>query len=128
MMSRDMKGCTMAVRLLCTILLAVWSVAEAFTSYHRDTPLMQWNAWNTFSVNGNPLRGGRKEYQEMADAMISSGMADAGYRSISTVCTDWIGRLFNTLFSALLLAPNPSLTRRDPVTKRLQENRTLWPG
>lgn len=29
----------------------------------RGVPTMAWNAWNTFSSNGKPLRGGRKEYQ-----------------------------------------------------------------
>eukprot|EP00729_Bicosta_minor_P013519 gene13519-8910_t len=74
----------------------------------RTTPTMAWNAWNTFSVNGKPLRGGRKEYQTIADAMVESGMVAAGYTLLSTVCTDWIGR--------------------DPVTNELQENLTLWPG
>lgn len=55
-----------------------------------------------------PLRGGRKEYQTIADAMVESGMVAAGYTLLSTVCTDWIGR--------------------DPVTNELQENLTLWPG
>jgi len=77
-------------------------------TYYRPTPLMQWNAWNTFSKDGIPIRGGRAEYQQMAEAIISSGMREAGYTSISTVCTDWIGR--------------------DPHTHRLQENTTLWPG
>ena len=26
----------------------------------RLTPVMGWNAWNTFSTNGKPMRGGRK--------------------------------------------------------------------
>eukprot|EP00937_MAST-01D_sp_MAST-1D-sp2_P004905 g4905.t1 len=69
---------------------------------------MAWNAWNTFSVDGKPLRGGRKEYESIAEAMIESGMRDAGYTLISTVCTGWVGR--------------------DPVTHRLQENLTAWPG
>ena len=110
------------------LLLALLHVAEAVASYHADTPLMQWNAWNTFSVNGKPIRGGQKEYQEMADALISSGMAEAGYRSVSTVCTDWIGRCPPPLSSPSSWALNLTLIRRDPVTKRLQENRTLWPG
>ena len=74
----------------------------------RSTPVMAWNAWNTFSVNGVPLRGGRKEYESIAEAMIESGMVAAGYNLISTVCTGWTGR--------------------DPVTHELQENLTAWPG
>lgn len=74
----------------------------------RRTPIMAWNAWNTFSINGKPLRGGRKEYETIAEAMIDSGMVAAGYTLLSTVCTDWIGR--------------------DPNTHELQQNLTLWPG
>ena len=69
---------------------------------------MGWNAWNTFSSNGRPLRGGRKEYQTVVDSMVAAGMVKAGYNVISTVCTDWVGR--------------------DPATHRLMENTTLWPG
>ena len=69
---------------------------------------MAWNAWNTFSTNGKPMRGGRSEYQSVAEAMIESGMVAAGYTLVSTVCTGWIGR--------------------DPITHALQENLTAWPG
>lgn len=41
------------------------------------TPPMGWNSWNTFSCNVD-----EKLIQEMADAMVSSGMMDAGYRYI----------------------------------------------
>ena len=74
----------------------------------RTTPAMAWNAWNTFSSNGVPLRGGRAEYQSVAEAMLASGMVAAGYTLVSTVCTGWTGR--------------------DPVTHKLQENLTAWPG
>eukprot|EP01048_Picozoa_sp_COSAG05_P019809 COSAG05_NODE_3205_length_2245_cov_1.539609_3_plen_40_part_00 len=39
---------------------------------------MAWNAWNTFSVNGKPIRGGRQEYQGIAEAMIERGCGLAG--------------------------------------------------
>ena len=74
----------------------------------RTTPAMAWNAWNTFSVNGVPMRGGRAEYESVAEAMLASGMVAAGYTLVSTVCTGWTGR--------------------DPVTHKLQENLTAWPG
>ena len=74
----------------------------------RSTPVMGWNAWNTFSTNGKPMRGGRKEYQAIADAMVESGMVAAGYTLLSTVCTGW--------------------QPRDPVTHELRENLTNWPG
>ena len=54
------------------------------------------------------MRGGRKEYQTIADAMVESGMVAAGYTLLSTVCTGW--------------------QARDPVTHELRENLTNWPG
>ena len=74
----------------------------------RATPVLGWNAWNTFSTNGKPDRGGRKEYETVVEAMIESGMVKAGYTFMGTVCTGWTGR--------------------DPVTRELQQNLTNWPG
>ena len=74
----------------------------------RRTPVMGWNAWNTFSTNGKPMRGGRREYQTIADAMVDSGMVKAGYTMLSTVCTGWLGR--------------------DPGTHELQENSPTGPA
>jgi hypothetical protein len=45
---------------------------------------------------------------EMADALVSSGMAAAGYDTLNIVCNGWAGR--------------------DPKTVVLVENRTLWPS
>ncbi len=39
------------------------------------TPPMGWNSWNTFACNIN-----EKMIKEMADAMVSSGIRDAGYK------------------------------------------------
>ncbi len=41
------------------------------------TPPMGWNSWNTFACDINEAM-----IREMADAMVSSGMMDAGYRYI----------------------------------------------
>jgi alpha-galactosidase len=42
------------------------------------TPPMGWNSWNTFKQNiTDPL------FRQMADAMVASGMQDAGYRYIN---------------------------------------------
>lgn len=54
------------------------------------------------------MRGGRKEYQTVADAMVESGMVAAGYTFMGTVCTGWLSR--------------------DPQTHQLKENLTNWPG
>ena len=39
-----------------------------------QTPPMGWNSWNKFGCNVS-----EKLLKEMADAMVSSGMKDAGY-------------------------------------------------
>jgi alpha-galactosidase len=51
--------------------------AEALDNGLALTPPMGWNSWNTFGcdVNEELIRG-------MADAMVSSGMRDAGYKYI----------------------------------------------
>ena len=45
---------------------------------------------------------------EMATALVSTGMAAAGYDTVNVVCNGWPGR--------------------DPATGQLLENRTLWPS
>jgi hypothetical protein len=68
-------------------------------------PPMHWHSWNTFcgedEVNETNMR-------EMAEAVLSSGLAAAGYDTLNVVCNGWTGR--------------------DPQTSRLTENRTLWPN
>lgn len=62
------------------ILLALAGVALTFGAQAQkfeglsDTPALGWNSWNTFAcdINEDMIR-------EMADAMVSSGMKDAGY-------------------------------------------------
>lgn len=91
--------------------LSLWAATAATALGSSSTaakPGMAWNAWNTFSVNGKPIRGGRPEYEGIAEAMIERGYVAAGYKTLSTVCTDW--------------------QPRDPVTHELRENHTLWPG
>lgn len=58
-------------------LLTAFAVAS-FAQKDRSlalTPPMGWNSWNTFASNIN-----EKMIKEMADAMVSSGMRDAGYK------------------------------------------------
>lgn len=45
---------------------------------------------------------------EIARALVSSGMAEAGYDTVNVVCNGWLAR--------------------DPATGEMQENRTLWPS
>ena len=67
-------------------------------------PPMHWHSWNTFCAEDMT---NHTNMREMADALISSGMAEAGYRMVNVVCSGWVGR--------------------DPTTHELLENRTLWP-
>ncbi len=50
--------------------------AQSFDSL-APTPPMGWNSWNNFGCNVSEVL-----IREMADAMVSSGMADAGYKYI----------------------------------------------
>ncbi|WP_292009529.1 glycoside hydrolase family 27 protein [Chryseobacterium sp.] len=54
--------------------------AQDYTKYNglAMTPPMGWNSWNKFACNVN-----ESLIKEMADAMISSGMKDAGYTYIN---------------------------------------------
>ncbi|UTF58625.1 glycoside hydrolase family 27 protein [Gilvimarinus sp. DA14] len=64
---------------LCSaLLLSVNAAAEKKFEGLADTPPMGWNSWNTFDcdVDENMIR-------EMADAMVESGMRDAGYEYIN---------------------------------------------
>jgi len=69
-------------------------------------PPMQWHSWGLFTHAGDDIN--EANMNEMADALISSGMAAAGYDTVNVVCNGWIGR--------------------DPVTHQMLENRTLWPS
>jgi len=53
-----------------------YALAKALRADSRlaMTPPMGWNSWNAFEKNIN-----EKQIQEIADAMVSSGMRDAGY-------------------------------------------------
>ena len=70
-----MASISTSARTLAHIVTLSCAVASASVLHPpRTTPIMAWNAWNTFSSNGKPLRGGRPEYQSMAEAMLESGM------------------------------------------------------
>ena len=68
-------------------------------------PPMHWHSWGLFTSDDlvNEANMG-----EMAEALVSSGMAAAGYDTLNVVCNGWVGR--------------------DPKTGVLLENRTLWPS
>lgn len=64
---------TLIVTLALLLSFAMSSQAQK-DSLLALTPPMGWNSWNTFQCNIN-----EKMIHEMADAMVSSGMRDAGY-------------------------------------------------
>jgi alpha-galactosidase len=69
---------------VCCALLAC-GTARALDNGLARTPAMGWNAWNTFGCNVN-----EKLIHQVADALVSSGMRDAGYRYL--VLDDcWMG-------------------------------------
>lgn len=63
--------------LLALGLLALISRAEALDNGVGRTPSMGWNSWNAFRCDINEAR-----IREVADALVSSGLAAAGYRYV----------------------------------------------
>jgi alpha-galactosidase len=53
------------------------------------TPPIGWNSWNKFSCNVD-----EKLIREVADAMVASGMKDAGYTYINIDLACWSNHLF----------------------------------
>lgn len=51
---------------------------SSFKAVKFDTPLMGWSSWNTFALNINDSL-----ICQQADAMVSTGLAEAGYRYIN---------------------------------------------
>jgi alpha-galactosidase len=65
-------------KLFVTALLVAAMAGQSFAQKDRSlalTPPMGWNSWNTFASNINETM-----LKEMVDAMVSSGMKDAGYQ------------------------------------------------
>lgn len=66
---------------IITIALITWTtpnvLAQKFAGL-ADTPPMGWNSWNNFDCDVN-----EQMIKEMADAMVSSGMKEAGYTYIN---------------------------------------------
>ena len=62
---------------ITTLLLAVPAMAQKFDGLAR-TPQMGWNSWNKFGCNVS-----EQLIRETADAMVASGMKDAGYQYVN---------------------------------------------
>jgi alpha-galactosidase len=87
--------------MLVVPLVAVLLATGAQVQY----PPMHWHSWNTFCKE-NAVN--EENMKQMADALISTGMAAAGYDMVNVVCNGWTGR--------------------HPTTHELTENRTNWPN
>ena len=67
-------------------------------------PPMHWHSWNQFSGEATVTDANMRE---IADALVETGMASAGYDTVNVVCNGW--------------------GARDPTTHRLTENKEKWP-
>lgn len=67
-------------------------------------PPMHWHSWNQFSGEATVTEANMRE---IADALVTSGMAAVGYDTVNVVCNGW--------------------GARDPVTHRFTENKAKWP-
>lgn len=72
-----MKTFRFALMLLAWALLTSTTQAQKFEGL-SDTPAMGWNSWNTFDCDVS-----EELIKSMADAMVESGMKDAGYEYIN---------------------------------------------
>lgn len=63
--------------MVITVCLLITGAVFAQNDTLAATPPMGWNSWNKFGCNAN-----EEMIRQMADAMVSSGMKDAGYQYI----------------------------------------------
>ncbi|MBD5225676.1 MAG: alpha-galactosidase [Bacteroidales bacterium] len=68
-------------------ILAVMALATAGSATAQRAPLMGWSSWNTYG-----LEISEQLIKEQADAMISTGLKDAGYQFINIDDGFWNGR------------------------------------
>ena len=70
----------MAVRVKILVAMAVLTLAPMLSAQDKglaSTPPMGWNSWNKFGCNVS-----EDMIRQMADAMVKSGMKDAGYQYV----------------------------------------------
>jgi alpha-galactosidase len=70
------------------------------------TPTMGYNGWLAATTSDQFGAKNQTIYYRIADRLIESGLAAAGYDTILTVCIGW---------------------QRNPVTHKLEVNKTTWP-
>src|SRR4051812_14101785 len=74
------RAATVAAAVLLLVGYAVGlhpTAARALNNGGARTPPMGWNSWNTFGCNINEVL-----IRQQADALVSSGMRDLGYRYV----------------------------------------------
>src|SRR5262245_12484221 len=79
-MRAPLKTFTIALLLSSVVLLALLSFAQPSRALDNGlalTPPMGWNSWNKFGCNVS-----EDLIKRIADAMVSSGMKDAGYQYV----------------------------------------------
>ena len=71
-------GIRLSFVVLASIFLASTVCAQVVRNSLAQTPPMGWNSWNKFACNVSEdlIKG-------MADAMVKSGMKDAGYQYVN---------------------------------------------
>src|SRR5512134_3539756 len=81
--TRSVRWLAVCAAVLLVASLAALSIlraappAQALSNGVARTPPMGWNTWNTFGCNINETL-----IRQMADAIVSSGMRDAGYQYV----------------------------------------------
>src|SRR5690606_38582636 len=77
LMLRFLKNAALLSAALIAFAFSTSASAKKFEQLAK-TPPLGWNSWNTFACNVD-----EKMIREMADAMVKSGMKDAGYEYIN---------------------------------------------
>ena len=67
--------------------LAVMALAAAGNAMAQRAPLMGWSSWNTYGLGIS-----EQLIKEQADAMVATGLKDAGYQFINIDDGFWNGR------------------------------------
>jgi alpha-galactosidase len=101
--------------LLCVGLMVVVGAATGSSSVRlpvappwpelQATPTMGYNGWLA-TTNGGKDHANQTLYYRIADKLVATGLAAAGYDTLLTVCLGWV---------------------RDPVTKKLEAPKATWP-
>ena len=83
------------------------------TSAQIKTPLMGWSSWNTYGVNISDTL-----IMRQADAMVKSGLKDAGYQYINIDDGYFGGRDDNGKYKKFSMEPGGKLVFREVLTGR----------